>query len=314
MTENERKNLELEGFQGIYTVYAHVNKINNKTYVGQTKVNPMRRWHGGNGYIRNKYFYRSIKKYGWNEGFEHYILLNNISVDLADIIEVELIKKFDLMNSQKGYNHQRGGHHEPLTPEQIEKIRQANIGRVCSEETKQKIRESRLGEKNPMYGKHPSRETIEKTRQKLKGRKMSPEKLEKHIQASINARGYKVFQYDMFGTYITSYGSAGDAARKNSMSVSSVKNSCNHIIKNCNGYIWLYENEGYIEGENLSRDIVLQYRSHKTILQYTKDNVFVKEYLSISEAEKETGIDRHGISKTCKNLQESSGGYIWKYA
>lgn len=314
MTENERNNLKLEGFQGTYTIYAHVNKINNKTYVGQTKVDPLRRWHGGNGYFRNEYFYHSIQKYDWNEGFNHYILLDNISVDLADIIEIELIKKFDLMNPKNGYNHHPGGHHEPLTPEQIEKIRKASTGRPCSEETRQKIRESRIGEKNPNYGKHRSQETIEKTRQKLKGRKMSPEKLEKHIQASINARGYKVLQYDMFGMYITSYGSTGDAARKNNISISGVKNSCNHILKNYSGYIWLYEKEGYVEEENLPKDIVLQHRSRKTILQYTKDNIFVKEYLSLAEAQNQTGVDRHGISKTCKNLQESCGGYIWKYA
>jgi len=43
------------------------------------------------------------------------------------------------------------------------------LGRHCSEETKARIRATKIGDKNPMFGKHPSPETIKKKREALKG-------------------------------------------------------------------------------------------------------------------------------------------------
>lgn len=315
MTENELKNLSLDGFSGVYTVYAHVNKMNKKSYIGQTCKTPQQRWHGGNGYCRNQHFYRSIQKYGWNEGFEHIIIANKLSVELADIIEIELIKKFDLINKNKGYNHHPGGHHSPPSKEAIEKVRKANTGRHPSEETKRKIRESKLGEKNPNYGKKMPQWHIDLLRSYTKGKKMSKEELERHTQICINARGYTVFQYTLDGKFVSSYGSVGDAARKNNMSISSIKNTCNHILRHCNGYIWLYENEGYKYGEDLPDYIVQEHKIHRQhIIQLDLEGNFIKEYQSQAEASKQTGTDRHGISKCCKGKQETAGGYKWEIA
>lgn len=49
----------------------------------------------------------------------------------------------------------------------------------------------------------------------------------------------------------------------------------------------------------------------KSVLQYTLDMVFVKEYPSVMEAERQTGI-RH-ISECCRGERRTAGGYIWKY-
>jgi group I intron endonuclease len=60
-----------------------------------------------------------------------------------------------------------------LSPETIERLRQINLGRVSSEETRKKISENHHdvnGENNPMYGKKHSPETIEKLKQKAKNR------------------------------------------------------------------------------------------------------------------------------------------------
>ena len=50
------------------------------------------------------------------------------------------------------------------------------------------------------------------------------------------------------------------------------------------------------------------------IHQYKLDNVFVREYESLLEAEKETGVFNGHISKACRGVQKTAGGYIWKYA
>ena len=60
-----------------------------------------------------------------------------------------------------------------LSPETIERLRQINLGRVFSEETRKKISENHHdvnGKNNPMYGKKHSPETIEKLKQKAKNR------------------------------------------------------------------------------------------------------------------------------------------------
>lgn len=92
-----------------YTVYEHINKTNGKRYIGVTKQKPERRWANGRGYIHNQHFYQAIKKYGWEEGFEHRIICSNLEEDAAYEMEKILIKQYDLTNPDKGYNICEGG-------------------------------------------------------------------------------------------------------------------------------------------------------------------------------------------------------------
>ena len=52
----------------------------------------------------------------------------------------------------------------------------------------------------------------------------------------------------------------------------------------------------------------------KKVIQYTKENMFVKEYASGLEAEKITKIDNASISRCCYNRQETAGGYKWRFS
>lgn len=86
-----------------FCLYAHINMINGKIYIGQT-CNPLyKRWKDGLGYIGNKHFYNSINKYGW-DNFKHISLIENLNGDYANIIEKELIKKYNTTNPDFGYN------------------------------------------------------------------------------------------------------------------------------------------------------------------------------------------------------------------
>lgn len=53
----------------------------------------------------------------------------------------------------------------------------------------------------------------------------------------------------------------------------------------------------------------------KAILQFTKNNMLLREYKSASEASRITGIDRGFISNVAcgKTRAKTAGGYIWKY-
>lgn len=49
------------------------------------------------------------------------------------------------------------------------------------------------------------------------------------------------------------------------------------------------------------------------VKQYTKQGVFLKEYSSACEAEREIGISHSSIIANCRNKHFSAGGYIWRY-
>ena len=51
----------------------------------------------------------------------------------------------------------------------------------------------------------------------------------------------------------------------------------------------------------------------KKVIQKTKDNLFVKEFCSIIEAERQTGISNGNIVECLHNKRKSAGGYLWEY-
>ena len=56
-------------------------------------------------------------------------------------------------------------------------------------------------------------------------------------------------------------------------------------------------------------------KKSKPILQYSLTGEFIKEYPSIHEANRQTGIDRKSIMSVCKQIKnhKTAGGYVWKY-
>ena len=90
-----------------YSVYLHKSP-NGKLYFGITSREPKIRWNNGNGYRGNSYFWRAIKKYGW-ENFEHIVLASGLNEQEACDMEVKLIAEYRSNNPLYGYNLSRGG-------------------------------------------------------------------------------------------------------------------------------------------------------------------------------------------------------------
>ena len=137
----------------MYIVYQHKNKINGKIYIGITSRKPEERW-GSNGcnYKTSPHFYSAIQKYGW-DNFEHNILFTNLTKEQACLKEQELIKEFNSMNREYGYNSTSGGEIFTMNEETKQKISQSmmgnknGLGHVCTEEKKQKISKAQKGRK-----------------------------------------------------------------------------------------------------------------------------------------------------------------------
>ena len=175
----------------MYTIYCHLNKINQKRYIGQTSQDPSKRWGHGANYKNNKYFYNAIQHYGW-DNFDHIILQNNILTQQEANEKEKYWILFYKSNQKKyGYNLTDGGDHnytfneetrkkisEKLKeyyknhPEEKEKqIKHLNEIRSLikySDEHKKKISEA-------LMGKKLSEEHKRKISEAHKGKKLSEE-------------------------------------------------------------------------------------------------------------------------------------------
>lgn len=146
-------------------VYIHITPI-GKVYVGITSTTIERRWrNNGNGY-KNQYFYRAIKKYGW-DNIEHKILYTNLSKEEAEQKEIELIKKYKSNDKRFGYNIDDGGY--LFSKEHLEHLSKSHKGYKHTEEAKKKMSAFRIGNKYACGSK--SRKgipTSEETKEKIK--------------------------------------------------------------------------------------------------------------------------------------------------
>lgn len=148
-----------------WTVYKHTCP-KGKVYIGVTSSKLQHRWKGGNGYNNNIYFFRAIKKYGW-DNFLHEVLADNLTKSEAAKMEIELIKQYNSTDWRKGYNREPGGNlrskettlkiskalmGKKLSKEHIEKIRASKVGVPLKESAKQKLSVSH--KKNPKVLNH----------------------------------------------------------------------------------------------------------------------------------------------------------------
>lgn len=203
-----------------YSVYIHTNRKNGKKYVGITSRPLKKRWKGGSGYFRNKYFWPAIKKYGW-EGFDHEVVAEGLTFHEAAQLEIELIAKYQTNNREYGYNLSTGGEFSAA-------------GHHCqmSEETKRKQSEAKKGKfKTP------------ETRQRMsEAQKARPTHYRPSGKESGTAR--LIYQKTKAGELVASYYGRGEAARALGLaSPSKIGEVCLGKRKSAYGFLWEYAKE-----------------------------------------------------------------------
>lgn len=124
----------------MYTVYLHLNKVNGKKYFGQTKLKVEYRWRRGKGY-ETQVFGRAISKYGW-DNFNHIVISENLTQDEANELESKLINENKSYDPNYGYNIERGGLNSNVSDSTKQKLREINLGKTHSVETRNKMRKS----------------------------------------------------------------------------------------------------------------------------------------------------------------------------
>lgn len=211
-----------------FIVYMHENKINHKKYIGITCQKPTQRWRGGKGYKIGA-FKNAIDKYGWNN-FNHIVLYEHLTKEDACLKEQELIKQYNTMDNNYGYNLCEGGnltlgyHH---TKDSKLKMSKSKKGMY---DGKNNPMYGRSGILAPMYGKHLTEEHKRKISEAKKG------KANYHTKALYK----KVDQYDLDGNYIKTWESISSIEKELNIKGTHISRVCRGKRKTTGGYVFKY--------------------------------------------------------------------------
>lgn len=256
-----------------YCVYAHINKINGKIYIGQTVHGhrPSKRWRYGRGYVTQKYFYRAIQKYGW-DGFDHEIIASNLTKEEADNFERLLITEFKTHDKRFGYNITLGG--------------EGSFGLQHSEESKKKQSKSmRKNCENPEY--------IQKMRD------VAPKR--------------PVYQFTLDGIFVKFYKSAKEIERQTGINNRDVSKCALGQIPSMKGYIFVFEEDSVNIQQRVERYIKSQKPRHEPIVQLSLDSTYIRQWKGAAEAGESLGIQYKNINAVCRGKRHKAGGYKWMY-
>lgn len=142
--------------------------------------------------------------------------------------------------------------------------------------------------------------TCKKTSDSLKG--IDRVNVNKRMQLRDKQNASKrVYQYDLNGNYIKSFGSVMEAARELGVKTKCISTECSssHYAY---GYLWYYEKYDKVNKHKPKK---------KKVAQYAKDGKLVAVWDSISNASKE--YNNANIVMVCKGIRKTAAGFIWKY-
>lgn len=261
-------------------VYKITNRINNKCYIGATIQHHYEaRWRKHINSLKYKegcpILKRAMLKHGV-ENFKFEILIICFDEDVVKV-EKEYIKKYNCIQPN-GYNILTGG-----------QLGDGHVGFKHTPETIIKIKEAqkKFKEKNPNHYE-TYRERHQKTMKTINFSECvkKSEKFRKAMEE--RKKNYK-------NRIIIVSEETKEKIRK------SVKE---HYEKH-GGWDYAKSSKKHMEGINR----VLS----KPVAQYTMEGIFVKEYISIAEAGRVSGVTKSNINQSLKYPKRSAGGYKWRY-
>lgn len=194
-----------------------------KSYIGQTIRSIKRRFkeHQTDS-SKCVAIYNAIQYHGWENFEKDYYECPDEDLNFDEEL---LVREMGTL-APGGYNLKEGGDNGKLSDETKQKIGDAHRGKYVSEETRTKLsksnmgefrtvetkkkqREAQLGEKSHMFGKTGEKSHLfGKPRSKETKRKIGDaSRGEKHVSSK------KVYQYDLEGKLLGTFGSTGEAGR-----------------------------------------------------------------------------------------------------
>ena len=121
---------------------------------------------------------------------------------------------------------------------------------------------------------------------------------------------------------ITRYTSFKEAQEKTGLQYSNISKVCRGLREFCGGYRWKYidkqtENRAKRKTKE-EKELLLSRKKRKTVyespvIQYTKNGEKIKEYETIYDASKETGVARRVIVDNCRGVNKTTRNFIFKF-
>ena len=209
----------------MYTVYVHKNIKNEKYYVGCTKLNRSYRWNNRKGYQNSSKMWNDIQNSDWNTDWCHGILGKFDNKDDALNYEAFLIAMLDSVRN--GYNTSAyDSNHYKKT-----------------EDTRNKMSESQIGEKAYWFGKHFTEEHKKKISDSMTGIVFTEEhkkKISEAMTGNHNRPQKSVLQLSINGEFIAEYPSTREAEIQTGCNSGNICSCCMGKYKSAGGYLWRY--------------------------------------------------------------------------
>lgn len=291
-------------------------------YIGISKdVQKRWAWHGKK-YDRCPHFWNAIQKYGW-DNFEHVVLIENVSLEMANIIERELIKKYKTQNKKYGYNVDGGGNGKyGMTGKNNSRsklIYQYDLnGNFIKEWENAQIASKTLSiPASTIY--QSCRGTFDKP--KMAGgyiwSYIKTDKMEKYTPAiPYYSEKYSILQINRNFEIINRYPNIYHV-KEPEYDKGSVTDCCKRKRLIHKDYFWCYEKD--YNAENFKEYIYSNLKEkgniyQKTICQCDFNGKILNEYSNSIYAEKSTGFKKYTILAWCKRPSHGfKSGYLWFY-
>ena len=299
----------------MWKVYAHINKINNKKYVGITQQTCKKRWMNGKGYKTCPKFYKAINKYGW-DSFEHIVLKENLTEEQAKQFEIYFIDLYKSNDRKFGYNLTRGGQGrlKYSNDKERKKVRSEKYKKWYNEHREENIQRAReYYNKHIEQKKQYNKEYREKNQEKYKELAKNYYHNNKEKMYEMKEKWYKENK-DKKAIHDKKY----RETHKKEIKLKQKKYQEEHKEEIKTKRKQYYEqNKKEIllkQKEYYNKNKVLKGKDNlgEAVNQYDLDGNFIKQWKSLTKASRELGIQISNISMCCKGKRKQAGGYIWK--
>lgn len=290
-------------------IYKIVNDVNDKVYIGQTRVTIRSRFNqhksdAKRGNAENNLLHNAMIKYGINHFYVEEIIKYEFEnkQKLIDVLNDKECFYISFFNSirPKGYNISKGGggNSNPQAYIGVD-VYDLDCNYITSYENAS-IASSMTG-----IGEDAIRKCYTHDNQRAGNYIFTKIGELPTIPKSILKR---VEQYTLdYSVCLNVYDNAKIASEKTGIQHGNIINCCNgKKYASAGGFRWKYEGE-----DKINNNVSIQ---QTPVDMYTKKLEYIKSFNSINDAYKETGISQSSISMTISNRNKTAGGYIWRKA
>jgi len=116
----------------------------------------------------------------------------------------------------------------------------------------------------------------------------------------------EVHQYDLNGKYIKSFDYIHSAELELGVTKGAIGKAALGKQNTSNGFMWSLIKLDFLKTPKRRKNT-------KAVLQYSKEGIFIKEWVDLYDIKKILGFKREPINNNLINKSKSSYGFIWKY-